>query len=183
MRYIVGVIAVVLIMFFGIIWAVNRGGDNGGDESVDLSQYVDRDGRVVFTHYGKVVGQQERRAVRVTVTREERVIEVLQGYDEQVIRTQTYPNIDAAYAEFIMSLHRAGYANEKEAEEDPSGFCPLGNRYTYELDDGNEAEVLNLWSTSCSGREGTFAGDPPTVRRLFQLQIPNYNDLTRDVRL
>lgn len=183
MRYVVGVIIVVLALLFIIIALVNRGGnDQPAERAVDLADYANQAAQVEFTQYGRVVGQEERRAIRITVSRTERVVEVLHGYEERVERREVFDNIEAAYSEFVMALHRAGYATEREADDDDSGICPTGKRYTYKLFD-DDSRVFDNWSTSCSRSQGSFAGDASLVRRLFENQIIDYRDITRGVRL
>ncbi|CAN5612530.1 hypothetical protein BH23PAT1_BH23PAT1_3940 [soil metagenome] len=183
MRYIIGVIIVVLALFFILIALINRGGnDEQGERAVDLTDYANRAAQVEYTQYGRVVAQEDRRAVRISVSRTERVIEVLHGYEERVERREVFENIESAYSEFIMALHRAGYATEREASEDERGFCPTGKRYTYQLVN-DTSRVFDNWSTSCSRAQGSFAGEAGLVRRLFENQIPEYSTITRGVRL
>lgn len=185
-RYVIGVVIVVLIMFFAITRIVGRDDKRSDDRTVNLAQYAERDGRVEYTTYGKVNGEQERRAIRISVSRGERVVEVLSGYEERVESRQRFDNIEAAYAEFIMALHRAGYARQRAADNDQRGYCPLGNRYEYKLFDsatGDSGRVFDYWSTSCNSGQGSFAGQARLVRQLFQQQIPDYNSIVRDIRL
>lgn len=185
MKYVIGVIAVVFVMFIALLAVFSRGDDGGqqGDRSIVLTEYTDTGSRVEYTVYGPIVAQEERRAIRISVSQAERFVEVLEGYEERVISRESFNNSPSAYREFLAALERAGYTREvADAPEDRSGYCPLGKRYTYELfDDGSD--VLDTWSTSCSKKHGSFGGERNLVRRLFQRQIPDYRTITREVRL
>lgn len=184
MKYVIGVIVVVFVMFIALLAVFNRGGDNAqqGDQAVNLRDYADVSSRVEYTTYGPVVAQEERRAIRISVSETERFVEVLAGYEGRVIRRESLSNNRSAYAEFLAALDKAGYTLEADTADDRSGVCPLGKQYTYDLYDTGE-EIMSNWSTSCSKKHGSFGGQRDLVRRLFQRQIPDYGTITRDVRL
>ncbi len=189
MKYILGVIAVVVILIVSIILIANRG-DNASapagiepDNTVNLLDFADRVGTVEFTQKGRITAADEYREIRITVGRVERTIDVIQGYDGEVIERKVYPNTEAAYASFVEGLARVGFATEQEAAyEDKAGVCPLGKRFDYALKDGTQS-IVSLWSTSCSRRDGTFGGNQSSVRTLFTNQIPEYRQVARGVRL
>jgi hypothetical protein len=188
MRYIIGVIAIVIILITVIIMLSRGGSDRRpnieGEEIVTMSDYADRDARVVYTMEGPNVSEEERRAIRITVTRNERIFQILEGYNERVARTEQFSNNDEAYSTLVHSLEIAGYNRERKTSiEEPKGACPLGQRYYYQLNEGDN-RVVDLWSTTCRRDEaGNFGGDASLVRNIFQEQIPGYRDFTRDLKL
>ena len=59
-------------------------------------------------------------------------------------------------------------ANEK-------GYCPLGNRYVFEIIEGGDA-IQRYWATNCANRK-TYKGNLSLTLMLFQAQVPDYNTL------
>ena len=184
MRYVLGVLGIILVILLAVS-LIFRGDskDQAKDKTVvQLVDYAKKNSSVSLTTYGKLVGEQERRAIRVTATPSERRLEVLQGYDESVISSKTYENTQDAYANFLSALAKYGFEKSRKSTiTDPRGVCPTGNRYTFDLTDGGTSKS-NLWSNSCD-KTGTFAGNSATVRELFRLQIPEYTKQTQTIRL
>lgn len=190
MKYFFGVLAVVLAAIIAIVMltrtpdTTTSGQKPGGKPAVKLLDYVDKTGsQTQWTMQGKLVGEEQRRAIRVSVSESERRVEILQGYEERVERSASYPNTRAAYETFLRALDVAGFTRERKvAITDERGVCPIGNRYIYNLWEGSEHPV-RTWSATCSGALGTFAGNPVLTQQLFQLQIPDYAVQTRGVQL
>lgn len=188
MKYVIGVIAVVIVTILAVILIVNRDGTpdqpgQTGDRVVSLYDQAKDGGTVSYTTEGPVVGEDERRAIRVTVSSGTRKVEVLRGYNESVVKTQTFSNTSAGFEEFLKALEVAGFSRKRDyTTEDERGICPLGRRYIYEFEKSGE-DPLKTWSTSCSEKQGTFGGGAVTVRKLFQNQIPDYNKFVADVKL
>jgi hypothetical protein len=185
MRYVLGVLAFILVIFLAVALIFGRGGDKTpvtNTTVTKLVEYADRNSSVSLTTTGKLVGEESRQAVRVIVTPNERRLEILTGYEETVTSVQTYPNTQEAYSNFLSALATAGFEKSRKSTiTDPRGQCPTGNRYVYDLSqDGNH--ISNLWSTSCN-KNGTFAGTGTTIRQLFQLQIPDYSKQITGVKL
>lgn len=185
MKYVLSVLAVILLIVIALVFVFNRGDDTAtseDDRTIALINYASTNSSVSHTTFGRLVGEEERRAVRIIVTPTERRLEILSGYDENVISGQTYQNTQTAYENFLSALNTAGFLRTKETTiQDERGICPTGNRYEYILRDSSEIKH-NTWSSSCNSN-GTFAGTASSVRRLFQEQIPEFQVLTRDVDL
>jgi hypothetical protein len=183
MRYILGILAVIIVIIVASMLIFGGRGRDDVDREPLMVEYSQRPAEVVYTARGRIVGDEDFRTVRITVNRTERIMEVLYGYEEEAEVYQTYPNNSEAYTTFMLALDQAGFARERDTNtEDERGVCPLGRRYVYELIEGPN-EILRNWSASCSRRLGSFAGDSAQVRRLFEGQIPDYRDATRGVRL
>ncbi len=152
------------------------------DKGLELVDYATRDSRVVFTIEGPIVSQEVHRSVRITADRLQTKLEVIQGYDNNVIQTNTFRNTEASYTAFLQAISRQGFASERKTRiDDPRSACPLSQRYYYELYDGGE-QKLNLWSATCS-TNGSSRARSGTVRSLFERQIPDYSRLVQNVRL
>jgi hypothetical protein len=188
MKYVIGVIAVIIVTILAVVLIVNR---DGGQEDANqtgkrvVSLYEDaKDGGIVsYTIEGPIVGEDEHRAVRITVNSGTRKIEILKGYNNTVEKSQTFNNTSAGYEEFLKALEIAGFSREQSYNpKDERGVCPLGRRYIYEFEKSGR-DNLKTWSTSCSEKQGTFGGVATTIRRLFQNQIPEYSKFVSDTRL
>jgi hypothetical protein len=187
MKYVIGVIAVIIVTILAIVLIVNRDTNpqpnQTGKQAVSLYDQAKDGGTVSYTVAGKVVGDEERRAVRITVSDESRTVEVLRGYNETVEKSQSFSNTSAGFEEFLKALENAGFSRKRTYDpEDERGICPLGRRFIYEFEKSGE-DSLKTWSTSCSAKQGTFGGVATTVRRLFQNQIPEYNEFVSGVKL
>lgn len=186
MKYFLGVIAAIILVVLAIV-LVFRGGpdtDKPEDQKVVLSEYANSDAAVRYTMNGEIVAKEKHYEIRINVSRTRRTIELINGYSGQVERSQDYDNDINAFNTFLEALEQAGFAKPKEEpkQDDDTGVCPTGIRYIYELTDAGD-DNLRLWSTSCSARDGTFAGKAGLVRQLFQAQIPDYREFTRGVQL
>lgn len=188
MKYILGVLAVIIVLFASIFWIVTSGPDDprpevAGDQPVELTDYADSGATAIYHVSGEIIAEELHREVRISVNRNQRVFELLSGYDGNVIRRATFSNTGDAFNEFIYAIDLAGFANEQEARyESMSGVCPKGERTEYILQENNE-ELSRTWSSSCRRADGTLAGDRGLIEDLFEDQIPEYRDLTRGERL
>jgi hypothetical protein len=113
--------------------------------------------------------------LRVTVSGTLNQIDTIQGYEGRVIRTQTYANNSAGYTQFLQSLQLLGFSKGVKSAIDYRGYCPTGQRYLYQFNNGS-TDLFSFWSTSCG--QGTFRGSASQVRQLFERQIPT-NDLNK----
>jgi hypothetical protein len=185
MKYAAGVIGVVLVAIIAIIMLVRRTPEPRTDipQETVLSDYANRDGRVRYTIDGRINAREDHRTIVITVSRTERMLEIYQGYENDVLRRETFVNSEGAYSTFLRALESAGFSQERETDiHNYTGICPQGRRHVYELLDGPE-EIMRTWDTSCSRRLGSFDGNSSLVRQLFQRQIPDYSRLTSGVRL
>lgn len=158
----------------------------------DLMDYADRrDAIVRMTEEGPIVAKEEFRAIRITVMRNKRLLEVLQGYQGEPIddRSELLPNDKFAFWDFMAAIDFEGFLScrgrDANVSEDGVGTCPQDSRMIVELmidRPGEEPELLHrLWSASCDSGLGTLDGNPREIRELFQEQIPDYGDLVRDI--
>lgn len=153
-------------------------------EKVDLLGAPAADKQVRYTVNGPIVGKEQHRAVRITVDRNNRTVDVIEGYEGRVIKTQSTSNTQDAYQAFVDALNGANFTKEFKAQGRgiESQLCPLGQRYAYELGMGT-SDAFRTWSNSCSADQGTFGGNRSVVQTLFQKQIPNYNQFVSGVQL
>jgi len=185
MKYILGVFGVIFVALLAIIliMRVGRGDNKPAERPLVVSEEAREGVAAVLTTQGRVVGEDQRRAIRISVNQTERRLEILTGYEEAVERAQTYANTPVAFETFLVALDQAGFDRKKKSTiQDERGACPLGKRYIYELKEYSQ-DLLSLWNTSCGKKAGTFAGNQNTIRKLFEHQIPGYATQVRGVDL
>lgn len=185
MKYAIGFVAVILItvLTFVLIW---RGVMNREPEvqPAPLADYALTTTFMRLTIDGAVNTDDEHRAIRITVSRSESRVEILKGYDYEVVDGKSYPSTDEAYSTFLRALDLMNYTkgNNQPEMEDDRGYCPAGKRYIYEIISGSDVEQ-RYWSASCSSKVGNFEGEAREVRQLFEEQIPDFRKFTKDVDL
>jgi hypothetical protein len=189
-KYALALIVITIIFFGGIFLLVRLISGGGDDQSGSPTSTVqkandlsDNGTKVTYTVYGKLVGEEDRRAIRITVNDNERLLEVLQGYDESVLSSERFPNKTSAFDNFLLALENAGFTTRDTAiKTDDRAVCPLGNRYVFEAQYQDNSNVRS-WSTSCSIKQVSFKGDRSTIDTMFKAQIPDYSEKTRSVTL
>ncbi|HTE22383.1 MAG TPA: hypothetical protein VK674_05070 [Candidatus Limnocylindria bacterium] len=185
MKYVLGVFGVILVAILAIIliMRVGRGDPKPTERPLVVSEEAREGVSAVITTQGRLVGEDQRRAIRISISQTERRLEILTGYEEAVDRAQTYPSTPAAFEAFLIALDQAGFDNKRKSTvNDMRGACPLGKRYVYELKEYSQ-DLLSSWDTSCGGKLGTFNGGRNTIRKLFEQQIPDYTKQIRGVDL
>ena len=186
-RILAGIVG--LIIFIVIIVMLFSGGGKKPVTPVNtlkpLGDYADTTALVSFTVDGIVNGDEMHRAIRITVDANQRQLDVLQGYNPQVITSKTFVNNQEAYRVFLKAIGNSGFVakNKKsKAPADPAGLCPLGFRYILDLNQDGD-DLSRLWTSSCGTAIGNSAGALTTIQTLFQDQIPSYSTLTNRVNL
>lgn len=150
-----------------------------------LAEYASTDATVSLTTDGIVNGDELHRAIRITVSANQREVDVLQGYNPQVITSKTFINNQEAFTVFLRAIANAGFTlkiKNSKAPADPSGQCALGFRYIYDLNQ-DDNDLSRLWTSSCGSAAGTSGGATSTLMTLFQDQIPAYGTITNQVNL
>ncbi len=184
-----GIIGFILLMII-IIIILAGGGDkkpaNTGPVVKSLPSYSQTGAAVSWTQQGIVNGEDIHRSIRITVSSSDRTVQIIEGYSGQVVSSQEFPNSQDAYDVFLRSLSGMGFLTRakdaKKVSDNENGYCPLGYRYIYELNNGAD-QLSRLWSSSCGSKVGTFGGNPSGVSTLFQRQITNYNTIVSGVNL
>ena len=149
---------------------------------VHAADFIDvANSTVSWTEQGRLLGDDQRRAVRITVSATDRQVELLGGYNQTLEKSITQPNNKTAYTTFLTALENLHFGQNRIVKQgDERGNCPLGFRYIYEIHKGSD-QKLHIWSDSCNAANGTFAGDALTTRQLFKAQITDYNQFVAGV--
>lgn len=188
MRYFFGFLVFLLLIVLGIIF-IFRGGKDAPKPATNapvilpLPQYATTNAAVSMTLDGRVNGEDAHRAIRITVNRDARTVETIQGYSGRVIDSHSQPNNSDAYEVFLRSINNSGFMTRlKNAKvpDDSSGQCPAGFRTIFILDKDTKP-LSNLWTSDCG--LGNFGGNLDLLQELFRMQITNYDDLTGSVEL
>ncbi len=188
------IIGFILLMIAIVFILISGGGDDKkkpvttGPTIMSLPNYATTGATVSLTTQGRVNGDETHREIRVTVGRDQRVVQIVQGFNGQVIDSKVYSNNEEAYRVFLKSINGMGFLTRLKAKvplpNDESGYCPLGLRYVFQLEQGNTS-LSRLWASSCGTKVGTFGGSTTNLQSLFRAQIPvkDYSEITSKVAL
>jgi hypothetical protein len=188
-RAVFGFLAFIILIILIVILIFSGGGkkpaNNSGPSLKPLPNYSTTDATTSMTIDGQINGDDIHRAIRITVSQNQREMDIIQGYNGTVISSQTFGNNQAAYAVFLRAINNYGFLQKlknTKAPADERGQCPLGNRYIFELaKDGST--LSRLWASDCSVTNATLGGNSQTLQTLFEGQITQYNTLTENVNL
>ena len=187
MRIIFSFIVFLLLVVLGLIFIFSGHKSKPNPTSkapvvLVLPDYASTDASVAMTIDGRVNGDDAHRAIRITVSRDDRLIETIQGYNGNVIDSHSYQNTEEAYAVFLRAINNAGFMtkNKTKVPSDSRGQCPDGTRDIFSLNQGID-QLSNLWTSTCG--IGNFGGQPDLVQDLFQAQITDYESITSQVQL
>jgi len=179
-RFIVIGVAIFLILIT-LLLVVTRRGDRPDQKAsvavpTALVDYANTTTEVRYTKEGNINAREDHRVVQISVGRDYRTIQLFDGYQGNVIKSDTLSNDQDAYRAFLSALHNSGYTKTRVATRgvEPLGACPNGLRSHYDILQGAET-FQSLWSTTCSNAKGTFAGNTSAVQTLFEAQIPAYS--------
>jgi hypothetical protein len=128
---------------------------------------------------------QDHRQLKITVSGTMNQIQVIQGYQDSVMSTQSFTNNTAAYGAFLQTLQLMNFSKGRISSANYQGYCPQGERYVFSFSNGNgNGNLFSYWTTSC-GSQGTFAGQLGPTLQQFESQIPQtqYDQLTQDLTL
>lgn len=190
-RIFIGIIAFILLMITIVVILASGGGSKPSTKAPTavtlkaLPDYASTNATVSMETQGRVVGDEDYRTVRVTIGRDQREVQIMQGYSGNVISNKVYYNTQAAYDVFLRSIRGSGFTIKLKNTKygpDERGICPLGNRYIFTLSQNND-DLSRLWGSSCGTATGTFGGSRSVITTLFQAQIPDYSTVTSGVRL
>ena len=192
MRYFIGFLITIGLIIFLIVLLFTGGGSKNNNQSDDgtkrpktvqqLADFASTNAVVRLTIDGPINADQNHQSVQITVGNDDTTYQQFQGYEGTVANQQTFANNQTAYSNFLYALGHGGFllgdGSKKLANE--KGYCPLGNRYVFELIEGGDT-IQRYWATSC-GNPKTYKGNLGLTLTLFQAQVPNYSDLISNLR-
>lgn len=181
LAFVVGFMLILMIAF-GRRPGTNSGGDSKKSNKIfELRDYDTKNAEIVAIFDGPINGDDEHRSIKLTITPQIRTMDIIQGYQGKVIKTQSYPNNSDAYYDFVHALARTNFGKKRRTSADSEvGVCASGRRYVYEVFDENGESVSRTWAGSCM--KGTSFAEAEPVNRLFRQQITDYNTLISGVK-
>ena len=170
-----------------ILWLFSPGKepDVPTEQPIDTPTQVEQFDAVRYVQDGQITAQEQHYSVQITIDSGSRRIDVMQGYNGNIIRSQSYSNTIASYDAFYAAINNVGFFVKRENANgaDRVGVCPFGIRYSYQAGSPISELSLDTWGSSCGTKTGTFGGNASQVKTLFKEQIPDYSTITKDISL
>lgn len=175
-RYFIGLFVVIILIIILIILIVGSGGKpKVAGAQINLVNYANTNAVAKLTIDGPVSAPQNHYQEQISVSTSSATIELIQGYNGNVIKSQSYANTEASYSVFLRAIDFAGFTlgNTAKNLQNENGYCPLGQRYIFEFNK-NGQDMERFWSTDCGYGPHSFNGQVGLNLTLFERQIPNY---------
>lgn len=185
-RYFVGFLVTIGLIIIVILLLFSGGGSPKKPKTTkSLADYAS-DGAVArMIIDGPIIADSQHTAVRITVGQSDVTYEQIQGYQGTVVNSQSYANNESAYSNFLYAIGHAGFTKGDNSKllANEKGYCPVGNRYVFELIDSGGNDIQRYWGTSCgSGTPKTYNGNLSLTITLFQNQVPDFETLTQNLQ-
>jgi hypothetical protein len=183
MKYFLGFFITIGLIILLIILLVGGGKPEVPSTSKALDTYSGTSAEASLLIDGPINARSKHQAIRITVGRDSVTYEELRGYDNNTVELKTFSNTENSYDVFLHALERAGFTNgdTSKALADEKGQCPQGNRYVFMLEQGGRT-LERFWASSCGGAK-SYLGNLETSLQIFQNQVPDYFELSRDIAL
>lgn len=187
----IALVLIVIIVAIAALVSLGRSIFGGGSAEpvVDtgkealLNTALDRSVRV--TVRGPIVGDENFHSYRIIVSPTTRILTTYEGYLDRQVDTKQLVNNTRGYEQFVHALDRAALTDSVALEggaADMRGICATGKVYQYEVMQASNV-VKKVWTTTCKNAKGSLKANNTTLLKLFQVQVPDYDDLTQKVRL
>jgi len=179
---IAGLVAIGLVILVIVLIVKSfSGGPTRPTGRVDVGNYADTSATVTLLIDDPTKIDQDHRQIKISVSNTQNEINIMQGYQGNVIDSRTYSNNSAAFGAFLQSLKLMNFSRGTINPKDYRGYCPTGDRYVFTFNDGNK-DLFTYWSTSC-GSVGTYGGNKIATLELIRAQIPvrDYDQLTSSI--
>lgn len=134
---------------------------------------------------GPIVAEENFHSYKITVSPNARQITTYNGYLGTVVAQQNFDNNTAAYEQFVNALNLAKMTAGNQpagGEGDVKGVCATGRLTEFSIL-SNDQPVETLWTSTCSGSQGTLRANSSQLSSLFTAQIPGAQTLINDVSL
>lgn len=186
MRQFLVVLAIIAFVIIGglIIFAIPWGGSDSEKESqkqIALTEFANTGASAQLQIRGRVVSNKEHQGMTISVNRNEVVATIFNGYDFTEVKSTRNSNNQESFEVFLSALYNAGFTLRQKPRQGVSipGICASGELYNYSLVNvTTDGAPKPAWGTSCSRKDGDFAGSISSVNKLFQDQVVEYDELT-----
>ncbi len=134
---------------------------------------------------GPIVADENFHSYKIVISPSSREITTYNGYLDTVVGQQTLGNNTAAYEQFVNALNLAKMTAGNQpagGEGNVKGVCATGRLTEFSIL-SNDAPVETLWTSTCSGSQGTLRANATQLSNLFIAQIPNASVMINNVSL
>jgi hypothetical protein len=155
------------------------------DTTVDSLLSTAASSSVSMSVRGPIVADEDFNSYKITISPSNRDITTYAGYMNTVVDQQSLGNNTAAYDQFVNALNLAKMTagnQPADGEGDVLGICATGTLTEYSII-SNGLPVETLWTSTCSGSQGTLRANSTQLSKLFVSQIPDASKLIRSVKL
>jgi hypothetical protein len=155
------------------------------DTTVDSLLSTAASSSVSMTVRGPIVAEENFNSYNIVISPSSRQITTYSGYMNDVVDQKNLGNNTAAYDQFVNALNLAKMTAGKEPEDgegDVRGICATGTLTEYSIL-SDDRLVETLWTSTCSGSQGTLRANNEQLSKLFVAQIPDSQALIRSVSL
>ena len=155
------------------------------DTTVDSLLSTAASSSVSMSVRGPIVADEDFNSYKITISPSNRDITTYAGYMNTVVDQQSLGNNTAAYDQFVNALNLAKMTagnQPADGEGDVLGICATGTLTEYSII-SNGLPVETLWTSTCSGSQGTLRANSTQLSKLFVSQIPDASMLIRGVKL
>jgi hypothetical protein len=188
MRYYIGFLLAIGLGIILILLLFSGGGKSHKTKqlpppkSLILTSLASTDAAVSVTIDGPINAVSLHQGIQISVSSFEANIEEFNGYDQEVVKSESFANTQSAYYAFLSALSIANFTagNKSQALSNDTGRCPTGARYDYRITQNGQS-LEHFWSTSCG--TATFMGRIGLTNQLFRAQIPGYGKFTRGINI
>lgn len=173
---IIGLVTLARAIFFS-------GSSSSNKTQVDTNKQAlldTTDGSAVsMTVRGPIVADENFRSYQITVSPTSRDMKTYTGYLDTVLKQDSFANNDAAYDQFVHALDKANMSAGRQLSDeknDVRGVCATGRVYEFSTLKNGDA-IQTLWTSTCSGSQGSLKASATQLSQLFQNQIPTASSL------
>lgn len=183
MKFLFGFLVLIISVVVTIILIVSLFSSNNSQSkptnvvsSYDLQEAGAVDSVIKVTVSGPTVAEENYKSIRYTISKNTRTVESLKGYKGTVDKSQVLTNSPESYKALLAALTTVQFSKKRDSGAQLDTTCASGNKYVFELASGGKQQ-FSTWTSSCSLRGGTFAGDAGSVNQLIKAQFPNLSDI------
>lgn len=186
---VVVIIVIAIVALISLARAIFFSGSSATSTITDTSQQSLLDtspsSSVSMSVRGPIVAEENFHSYKIVVSPTSRQITTYNGYLGTVVAQETLDNNTAAYSQFVNALNLAKMSagnQPADGEGDVAGVCATGRLTEFSIL-SSEQPIETLWTTTCSGSQGTLRANSTQLSNLFIAQIPDASTLINNVRL
>jgi len=184
---VVVIVIIAIVALFSIARAIFFPGTSTSttDTTEQALLNTSADSSVSMSVRGPIVADENFHSYRINVSPSSRQLTTYNGYMGTVVEQKNLGNNTAAYTEFVNALNLAKMTAGNQPPEGASnvqGICATGRLTEYSILNDNYT-LETLWTSTCSGSQGTLRANSKQLSNLFLNQIPDANDLIKNVSL